>query len=665
MNKLIDRAIIALQSVSSKNFLQCDKKGRLDGKGLINSASSHWIVYQSTKGVRFQNLLFDKQWLKIKKSGSCTAKGRGGFPSCFLVSCNQDTDIIHLHSAKINLMRSQFFSLGIYQNGETKHAAETGREADGQFKPVLIQAPIFNNNMYNYQNQQGVEESSDDSDEEIEQTESFNEKADSNIELSNKMKTVKSNKTLWGGARGTRVYDSGVHKIKFSIDALNGSYTATMIGVVSDKVSSGVNYKNAKGYMFYATYNGNKYNNGSNSAYGEKCVVGDNVEILLDMDCKTISFIKNGKDLGIAYSDLPESVVLAVDLYESGNQISLVDSIRITKETKISENSFNMSRKDPFIALSNRMKTVTGTKTAWAGVRGNRVYDSGIHRIKFSIDTLNGSYTATMIGVVSDKVSSGVNYKNAKGYMFYATYNGNKYNNGVNSAYGEKCVVGDNVEILLDMDCKTISFIKNGKDLGIAYSDLPESVVLAVDIYESGNQITLVKSKTILEKTEISENSFNMSRKDPFIALSNKMKTVTGTKTAWAGVRGNRVYHSGIHKIKFSIDALNGSYTATMIGVVSDKVSSGVNYKNPKGYMFYATYNGNKYNNGSNSAYGEKCVVGDNVEILLDMDKKTISFIKNGKDLGIAYSNLPESVVLAVDIYESGNQITLLDSNQF
>jgi len=43
----------------------------------------------------------------------------------------------------------------------------------------------------------------------------------------------------------------------------------------------------------------------------------------------------------------------------------------------------------------------------------------------------------------------------------------------------------------------------------------------------------------------------------------------------------------------------------------------------------------------------------------VDMDKKTLSFAVNGKDLGVCHTGLPDEVCPAVTLYKKGDKVTL------
>ncbi|KAJ3441209.1 heterogeneous nuclear ribonucleoprotein u family member [Anaeramoeba flamelloides] len=58
--------------------------------------------------------------------------------------------------------------------------------------------------------------------------------------------------------------------------------------------------------------------------------------------------------------------------------------------------------------------------------------------------------------------------------------------------------------------------------------------------------------------------------------------------------------------------------------------------------------------------YGEECAQGDIITLIIDPQKKTISFEKNKKNFGVAFHKIPENINLILDIWKKGDQITLL-----
>ncbi|KAJ3447110.1 spry domain-containing socs box protein [Anaeramoeba flamelloides] len=152
-------------------------------------------------------------------------------------------------------------------------------------------------------------------------------------------------------------------------------------------------------------------------------------------------------------------------------------------------------------------------------------------------------------------------------------------------------------------------------------------------------------------------DSFNSSTKPTNIELTNNNHTIKSTNSTWKTIRGTTIMKTGKFSFRFKIDEVPSSTTATMIGVCKPGVKS-ICYENQDGWVFYG-YNGNKYHHNVDTSYGAKWKKGDVVGMFVDMDKKTLRFELNGKDYGVAYTNISNELVLAVDMYYSGEQITI------
>ena len=74
---------------------------------------------------------------------------------------------------------------------------------------------------------------------------------------------------------------------------------------------------------------------------------------------------------------------------------------------------------------------------------------------------------------------------------------------------------------------------------------------------------------------------------------------------------------------------------------------------------------GNTYRSGSSSSYGQSYRTGDTITCLLDMDKRSLSFEKNGAALGVAFTDLPESVYPAFSLYTRNDHIQLMEFGTF
>merc|ERR1712228_648414 len=87
-------------------------------------------------------------------------------------------------------------------------------------------------------------------------------------------------------------------------------------------------------------------------------------------------------------------------------------------------------------------------------------------------------------------------------------------------------------------------------------------------------------------------------------------------------------------------------------------------FTNDIGGYGYMGNDGGIQRSGRYKKYGKKFKAGDKVSIILDMKMKSLSFILNGEDQGVAFKNLPSGEYrLAATFCEKGQKITLNKTN--
>ncbi|KAJ3437884.1 spry domain containing socs box protein [Anaeramoeba flamelloides] len=203
------------------------------------------------------------------------------------------------------------------------------------------------------------------------------------------------------------------------------------------------------------------------------------------------------------------------------------------------------------------------------------------------------------------------------------------------------------IKILVNKNCeRRIKFLENKKlDRRIKILENNLKSIVALDNKKKSNR--LIKWDT--------------SKKYRNVMFIDKDRTAISTAgNFWRGIQGNRILTKGTTIYKIRINTLFGNgHDGIMIGVVESS-HSGINYQSPKGYMLYSL-NGHFY--GSNSQKEKFCDAFDEQDILtvvVDMDKKHLSFRKNEKTLGVASTNLPQQVRLAMDLHFDRNSASIL-----
>jgi len=69
-----------------------------------------------------------------------------------------------------------------------------------------------------------------------------------------------------------------------------------------------------------------------------------------------------------------------------------------------------------------------------------------------------------------------------------------------------------------------------------------------------------------------------------------------------------------------------------------------------------------RYQAGYNRQYGPRYLNFDRVAVVCDFDKCTISFEKNGRDLGVAFENLDGPVRVGVSMLRPDQSVTFIDN---
>ncbi|KAJ6242866.1 spry domain-containing socs box protein [Anaeramoeba flamelloides] len=167
------------------------------------------------------------------------------------------------------------------------------------------------------------------------------------------------------------------------------------------------------------------------------------------------------------------------------------------------------------------------------------------------------------------------------------------------------------------------------------------------------------------DSTETVSDTFTTQHKGSKIALSNNDQTakLTGMygENGWGTVRGTKEMSSGsIYRTNLKIDSLTYG-SRIRVGVCESSSGKGATAS----IGWYWDTNGASVSSPNNSYrnYGETCKTGDEITIIVDLIEYKISFWKNEKDLGVAFSNFSQSkkwnFLVCIDNQE-GAQVTLL-----
>ncbi|WP_373874060.1 SPRY domain-containing protein [Pseudomonas tohonis] len=127
------------------------------------------------------------------------------------------------------------------------------------------------------------------------------------------------------------------------------------------------------------------------------------------------------------------------------------------------------------------------------------------------------------------------------------------------------------------------------------------------------------------------------------------------TAECWSlnSIRGSAGRSSG--KLQFEVTITNpaGMSAAPLTGVATSAASV-TNYpgSGTGGWAYYG-YDGNFYNQGSDSSYGSGYATGDVIGVVVDFSAGTLTFYKNGVSQGVASSSMGGLTLFP--IYGSGS----------
>jgi hypothetical protein len=154
---------------------------------------------------------------------------------------------------------------------------------------------------------------------------------------------------------------------------------------------------------------------------------------------------------------------------------------------------------------------------------------------------------------------------------------------------------------------------------------------------------------------------WDSKKSDVGITSSSSGCTSTHPYIAYATTQSKQTIRDGTHFFSVRVDSIEGGGVG--IGVCPIALRSRAHVKpfcgdvSTTGYSYFS--NGCKYNRGSFYTYRyETFGAGDIISVLLDMNKRTVNFFKNGKSLGVGFDELPEQVTLGISLSKS--QVSLL-----
>ena len=136
------------------------------------------------------------------------------------------------------------------------------------------------------------------------------------------------------------------------------------------------------------------------------------------------------------------------------------------------------------------------------------------------------------------------------------------------------------------------------------------------------------------------------------------MQATYGSNESWKTIVGTEAFSCGRNHWEIKIESSSTAYL--FIGVTTRRAEL-TTFLGGDAYGW--GYIGDRalyHKRAKVKTYGERFGQGDVIGVTLDMDRGTLSFSKNGLDLGVAFDGLAGQIYPAVAFYNQGQQISLL-----
>jgi hypothetical protein len=180
--------------------------------------------------------------------------------------------------------------------------------------------------------------------------------------------------------RGTIGVSSGKYYWEVLYSA--GTSNACHIGVADSTATlSTTNSTGANSWNYYGV-NGNKFNNGTGTAYGASYTTGDVIGVALDMDAGTLTFYKNNTSQGTAFTGLTGKTLTPNLGNGTGGGTQ-------TFQTNFGQRPFAYTPPTGFVAL-NTFNLPTPTIGATASTQANKYFDISLYTGNNSTQTISG-----------------------------------------------------------------------------------------------------------------------------------------------------------------------------------------------------------------------------------------------------------------------------------
>ena len=472
--------------------------------------------------------------------------------------------------------------------------------------------------------------------------------------------TRQSNGNSSHSAFGTQLVSRG--RIEWMIKIDTGH--SIRIGVCGQTESVDRNFTETK-YGYGYGDDGNIYFGGSHIEYNDGFKAGDIVGVYLNMDMNTLKFSVNGADHGAAFDSIKlndkdnvRGYRLAVTLQHRPHKLTLLESTLYNVERRSprpSSNQFGANnghqRKLSYTAMNIKSKSAASStpsedgsdslkKKKGSGKKKGKDDGSAASKKKGA-----GKKTAGKKGDVSPAPKKKGAGKKGRDTLTPSKKKGKKSSVGAKKKGKDSLTPSQKKGGAKKKSTKT----KKNKDEEEQKSE-PKKKGRGKEANWVQREKTKDKwedcgPKLEIEKSSVSTKSSIKDGNSAFgkIVIKNKMKvrwdiTIKQGDNIGVGICNT----SGGLKTNKNKKLLTQSFTNDMMGY---------------GYM---GNDGGTQRSGRYKKYGEKFKAGDKVSIILDMNAKSLSFVLNGDDQGVAFKNLPSGDYrLAASFFEKMQKITL------
>ena len=387
-------------------------------------------------------------------------------------------------------------------------------------------------------------------------------------------------------------------------------------------------------------------------------------------------------------SDVTYSVYPMFGMLSTGGKESSFHILQVSRELTFNRAKFDIESVYGPATLSSDCLTVSrdeDTKSNCCALI-NRVLREGRHRWRLKV--LQDVGASLCLGIAAHPLIVPSIYGNSSQHIYlhnqlkvWRSYGGLLYSCGQKLSQ-ELCPLECNdepvtVEFILDLSAGTLSVIREGVSLGVAFKDIKPPVQPVVVFYAGyRKQVQLVSfdSEISLEPHDcpifLKRSSGKSRSNEVKKSAAFDSKTVYGSLTVStdgmtlererssignAYCLINQTCTDGVYCWSFKIKEDEGASTCLGIATEPIQIPNDHIYASKSMYL-YRSYMGKLYLNGSelSKEFEEFWMPGSVVELVLDMGNGVLQIIVNGINQGVCFCNLKEKVYRPVVAFYAG-----------